>query len=162
MAQSGINNYPLNHEAVNDPVTAEVLTITDVFQLTTAMFLTLQTVDSASGGMADGDFVVTEGRGGINLGVRRMQPAERLSWVLDYADWLLAGETVADVEFAATPATDPPLAVSGLIRATDNNESVTIFASDGVAGNTYKVETTMNTSTGRRRQDELYIVVYER
>lgn len=91
----------------------------------------------------------------MNLGAVTQQPAERLSYSIDYADALTAGDNVSSATVSISP--------SGL---TVNNVSVIdprvrFWVSGGTSGVTYKVTLTINTADGRIFQDEISFKIKE-
>lgn len=161
MPLSGINDLSINAEAVNDPQTYQRLYVTELIEAARDFALTVQPVNPGEGLVATADFVVPDGRS-VVLGVRRKQPVEALTYVIAYSDWL-HGRDGEVVDLVATDvAPSPGLTVSALVSAADGGQAARLTIADGVAGSVYKIEITATTSSGRVRQDELYIQVYER
>lgn len=89
------------------------------------------------------------------LGTAVQQPTERLSYTIDYSEYLTDGDNVDTATAVVTPA--------GLTV-----DSVSVFAprvkfwvSGGTAGVKYKVELTVNTADGRIIQDEVIFKIKE-
>jgi len=82
------------------------------------------------------------------------QPADRLDYDLEYADWLSAGDAllsaVAVVEPVGGVTLDDPLI---------DGTRVKIFASAGANGMNYKITVTTTTVLFRIKQDEFYVRV---
>lgn len=91
----------------------------------------------------------------MNLGTVTQQPAERLSYSIDYADALTDGDNVATATAAVSPA--------GL--TVDNvsviDPRVRFWVSGGTSGRNYKVTLTVNTADGRIFQDEINVKIKE-
>lgn len=85
----------------------------------------------------------------MKLGSVTQQPAERLSYTIDYSDALTVGDNLQNAGAASTPA--------GL--TVDNvgpyDPRVKFWVSGGVSGVTYKITITANTADGRTFQDEI-------
>lgn len=91
----------------------------------------------------------------MNLGTVNQQPAERLSYSVDYTDALTDGDNVQSATASVSPA--------GL---TVNNVSVIdprvrFWVNGGTSGVTYKVTLTVNTADGRTFQDEITFKIKE-
>lgn len=91
----------------------------------------------------------------MNLGTVNQQPAERLSYSVDYADALTDGDNVQSASVAVSPA--------GL---TVNNVSVIdprvrFWVNGGTSGVSYKLTLTVNTADGRIFQDEITFKIKE-
>lgn len=168
MPLSGINDLSVNAEAVNDPQTYQRLYIMELIDAARDFALAVQPANPGEGLVATADFVVPDGRS-VVLGVRRKQPVEVLTYVIAYSDWLhdrdgevvdLVVTNVATVSSSAALA--PDLTVSASVSAEDGGQAAHLTVENGTTGVSYKVEITATTSSGRVRQDELYLQVYER
>jgi hypothetical protein len=91
----------------------------------------------------------------MNLGTVSQQPAERLSYSVDYADALTDGDNVQSATAAVSP-----------VGLTVNNVSVIdprvrFWVNGGTSGVTYKVTLTVVTADGRTFQDEITFKIKE-
>jgi hypothetical protein len=86
------------------------------------------------------------------IGNYTQQPADRIDYDVDCSGVLGDGDTLTDAVCSVTPVTDPVLTVSPALFGSD---TVKMWVSGGVAGNTYKVELTVTTSNTLVKQDEL-------
>lgn len=81
-------------------------------------------------------------------------PAERKRYLIDYSDWLDAGETILTVQFSVTPTTTNTLLIDAYqigVPAT----SVIFFANFGDLNKQYTVEVTITTSGGQIKEDSV-------
>lgn len=89
------------------------------------------------------------------LGTVTQQPTERLSYTVDYGEYLTDGDNVQSAVAVVSPA--------GL--TVDNvsvfDPRVKFWATGGIAGTKYKVELTVNTADGRIIQDEIIFKIKE-
>ena len=89
------------------------------------------------------------------LGTVVQQPTERLSYTIDYGEYLTDGDNVSSAVAVVTPAgrTVDKVSVFG--------PRVKFWATGGTAGVKYKVELTVNTHDGRIIQDEIIFKIKE-
>lgn len=93
------------------------------------------------------------------LGTFTKQPAESWDYDIDYSQWLPPSDGLsqnATPEVTVSP--DDGLKVESVTRDYDNKR-LKVWLSGGVDGQRYKVETTMQSSEGRIRQDEFFVIV---
>lgn len=91
----------------------------------------------------------------MKLGTRTQQPAERLSYTVNYGEALTEDDTVMSAEVTTAPA---GLTVDdvGIF-----NPRVRFWVNGGVDGTNYKVTLTVTTSDGRVFQDEVTFRIKE-
>lgn len=85
-------------------------------------------------------------------------PADNKRYTIDYSDWLDLGETVTGVTFSVLPADSSPVVISGNALNTPNT-GIILYAGGGLAGTTYIVYVTMQTSGGQTREDTVQYTV---
>jgi hypothetical protein len=94
------------------------------------------------------------------LGAYVQQPREAISYVIDYSCWLdAAAVEILDPgvpTLIITPATTPPLVVTGAISGTDK---VKLLVSGGIDGTQYKNEVVVSTSEGQIKEDEVKFTI---
>jgi hypothetical protein len=101
------------------------------------------------------------------------QPAERVSWTVNYEDKVDEGDFLTNVEAGfplVEPVTDPPLIVGYLPIAASSN-LVRMWATGGVSGTTYKatlrvrtnqiIPASMTPPNGEILEDEMIVKVKE-
>lgn len=94
------------------------------------------------------------------LGKYVQDPDEVLIYSISYSDWLEASETISTAAFSVSPTTSPVLEVTDdEIQAGD--ESLGFKVGGGVAGRTYTVTVTIETSLGQTKEDDFLVVVRE-
>lgn len=91
----------------------------------------------------------------MKLGTVTQQPSERLSYTVDYKDFLTDGDNVSSVTSAITP--------TGLVidEVTVADPLIKFFISSGSAGTKYKLELNVTTADGRVLQDEIIFKIKE-
>lgn len=89
------------------------------------------------------------------LGTVTQQPYERLSYTIDYSEFLTDGDNVQSATATVSPA---GLTVEN-VGVFDPR--VKFWATGGVAGVKYKVEVSVVTADGRQIQDELVFKIKE-
>ncbi len=91
----------------------------------------------------------------MKLGTVTQQPSERLSYTVDYKDFLTDGDNVSSVTSAITP--------TGLVidEVTVADPLIKFFISSGSAGIKYKLELNVTTADGRVLQDEIIFKIKE-
>lgn len=91
------------------------------------------------------------------IGKFSKKAADRKRYVVDYADWLNAGETLLSVQVAGTIAMDE-FYVDGYVVGAGGKE-VIFYASGGVPLNTYTLTVTVTTSMDQIKEDEIVVIV---
>lgn len=91
----------------------------------------------------------------MKLGTVTQQPAERLSYTIDYGDFLTDGDNVQTAD--ANP--DSPDLTVDQVGVFDPR--VKFWVSGGVAGQRYKVTVDVTTADGRILQDEVIFKIKE-
>lgn len=91
----------------------------------------------------------------MKLGTVTQQPAERLSYTIDYSQFLTDGDNVQTATAAVSPAGLTVDTVSVL------DPRVRFFVEGGTTGERYKVTVNVNTADGRQLQDELIFKIKE-
>lgn len=86
----------------------------------------------------------------MKLGAIRQQPAETLSYTVNYDEALVDGETVTETTVTAEPSGEL-LITQTLVMA----NRIRFWATGGTSGKRYKVTVTTTTSDSRVFQDEL-------
>tara|TARA_R110002167_G_scaffold350316_2_gene562524 strand:- start:250 stop:531 length:282 start_codon:yes stop_codon:yes gene_type:complete len=92
----------------------------------------------------------------MKLGTVTQQPSERLSYTVDYKDFLTGGDNILPtVTSAITP--------TGLVidEVTVVDPLIKFFISSGSAGIKYKLELNVTTADGRILQDEIIFKIKE-
>jgi hypothetical protein len=92
------------------------------------------------------------------IGKITKQPAERQNFYVQYGDYLQEGETLVSAVGTLDVVGELYL-VGPVILPTEAD--VEFWLEDGIAGNSYKLEITVETSLGNRKQDEFKIKVKE-
>ena len=92
----------------------------------------------------------------MKLGTVTQQPAERLSYTIDYSDFLTDGD---NVQAATVSAIDPVGLTVDTVAVFDPR--VRFWVSGGVAGVRYKVTIDVDTADGRELQDEIIFKIKE-
>ena len=82
-------------------------------------------------------------------------PSAILDWAFDWTDWLAAAETITDHTITA----DTGITVGS---STEDTGIVTVWLSDGTAGENYKVACLVETSAGRTDERTIWIKVVNR
>ena len=97
------------------------------------------------------------------IGKITKQPIERQNFYVQYGDYLQEGETIVSV--VGTLDVEDPLLPGELYLVgpvlLPTNADVEFWLEDGIAGNTYKMEITVETSLGNKKQDEFKIKIKE-
>jgi hypothetical protein len=92
------------------------------------------------------------------LGTFRQTTIERKLYVLDYEDWLEAGETVVSVVYELRKL--PSEAITTEAQVTNDGivggNQVRFFFASGISGTQYRVEVQATTSLGQVKED--YVV----
>ena len=91
----------------------------------------------------------------MKLGTVTQQPAERLSYTIDYGEFLTDGD---NVQTAAAAADDPELIVN---TVTVVDPRVRFWVTGGINGKQYKVTVDVTTADGRILQDEVIFKIKE-
>jgi len=91
----------------------------------------------------------------MKLGTVTQQPAERLSYTIDYSQFLTDGDNVQTATAAVSPVGLTVNAVSVL------DPRVRFFVEGGTTGERYKVTINVETADGRQLQDELIFKIKE-
>jgi hypothetical protein len=91
----------------------------------------------------------------MKLGTVTQQPAERLSYTIDYSQFLTDGDNVQTATAAASPVGLTVDTVSVL------DPRVRFFVEGGTTGERYKVTINVETADGRQLQDELIFKIKE-
>lgn len=91
----------------------------------------------------------------MKLGTVTQQPAERLSYTIDYSQFLTDGDNVQTATAAVSPAGLTVDTVSVL------DPRVRFFVEGGTTGERYKVTVNVATADGRQLQDELIFKIKE-
>lgn len=91
----------------------------------------------------------------MKLGTVTQQPAERLSYTVDYGEFLTDGDNVST---ANATADSPDLTVDSVAIF---DPRVRFWVSGGVAGQRYKVTIDVTTAEGREMQDEIIFKIKE-
>jgi len=91
----------------------------------------------------------------MKLGTVTQQPAERLSYTIDYSQFLTDGDNVQTATAAVSPVGLTVNAVSVL------DPRVRFFVEGGTTGVRYKVTINVETADGRQLQDELIFKIKE-
>jgi hypothetical protein len=85
--------------------------------------------------------------------------SEKKEKVLDYSDWLAAGENLTNLAFTITPlgnsTQNAPVVVTWTINTPANTAN--IFISGGDNGSQYKIVVTATTSATQIKQDEILL-----
>lgn len=89
------------------------------------------------------------------LGTFLKQPAETLDYDINYAEWMVAGDSIGSA--TATPDGTGLEVVSVFV----NPQLIKLWVRGGNAGTTYKITITATTDDGRIKQDEIKIKVKE-
>lgn len=91
----------------------------------------------------------------MKLGTVTQQPTERLSYTINYGEFLTDGDNIQTAVGIVEPA--------GLIieAVTVLDPRVRFWLTGGTAGSKYKVTITSNTADGRVLQDEIFVKVKE-
>lgn len=92
------------------------------------------------------------------IGKITKQPAERQNFYVQYEEYLQEGETLVSV--VGTLDVEGELYLVGPVIL-PTNKDIEFWLEDGIAGNSYKLEITVETSLGNRKQDEFKIKVKE-
>jgi len=92
----------------------------------------------------------------MKLGTVTQQPAERLSYTINYGEFLTDGD---NIETAVVSAVDPAGLVVDTVGVFDPR--VRFWVSGGVAGVKYKVTIDVDTADGRELQDEIIVKIKE-
>ena len=91
----------------------------------------------------------------MKLGTVVQQPTERLSYTIDYGDYLTDGDNIQTSVASVEPAgitVDNVLVIDPRVR---------FWVTGGIAGQKYKVTLTSNTADGRVLQDEVVFKIKE-
>lgn len=91
----------------------------------------------------------------MKLGTVTQQPAERLSYTIDYSQFLTDGDNVQTATATVSPDGLTVDAVSVL------DPRVRFFVDGGTTGVRYKVTINVSTADGRQLQDELIFKIKE-
>lgn len=91
----------------------------------------------------------------MKLGTVTQQPAERLSYTIDYSEFLTDGDNVQTATAVVSPAGLTVDTVSVL------DPRVRFFVEGGTTGERYKVTVNVETADGRQLQDELIFKIKE-
>ena len=91
----------------------------------------------------------------MKLGTVTQQPSERLSYTIDYKDFLTDGDNVS----TATPSVSPSGLVIDEVSVLDPR--VRFYVSSGTAGVKYKMQMDVTTADGRILQDEIIFKIKE-
>jgi len=91
----------------------------------------------------------------MKLGTVTQQPAERLSYTIDYSQFLTDGDNVQTATAAVSPVGLTVDTVSVL------DPRVRFFVEGGTTGERYKVTINVETADGRQLQDELIFKIKE-
>jgi hypothetical protein len=91
----------------------------------------------------------------MKLGTVTQQPAERLSYTIDYSQFLTDGDNVQTATATVSPDGLTVDAVSVL------DPRVRFFVDGGTTGVRYKVTVNVTTADGRQLQDELIFKIKE-
>lgn len=91
----------------------------------------------------------------MKLGTVTQQPAERLSYTIDYSQFLTDGDNVQTATAAVSPVGLTVDTVSVL------DPRVRFFVEGGTTGVRYKVTINVETADGRQLQDELIFKIKE-
>lgn len=91
----------------------------------------------------------------MKLGTVTQQPAERLSYTIDYSQFLTDGDNVQIATATVSPVGLTVDAVSVL------DPRVRFFVEGGTTGERYKVTLNVTTADGRQLQDELIFKIKE-
>jgi hypothetical protein len=95
----------------------------------------------------------------MKLGTVTQQPTERLSYTVDYTEFLTDGDNLQQATAQVTPS---GLTVDNVgIYDDDVTHRVKFWATGGQAGTRYKVELTVLTADGRILQDEVVVKIKE-
>jgi hypothetical protein len=86
------------------------------------------------------------------------KPGERKRYVVDYSEWLDAGELISQATFTVTPATTPALEVDASSLGTPAT-SVIFFVNGGGEGTNYDLEIRTTTSGGQVKKDTVLFSV---
>ena len=91
----------------------------------------------------------------MKLGTVTQQPSERLSYTIDYKDFLTDGDNVS----TATPSVSPSGLVIDEVSVIDPR--VRFYVSSGTAGVKYKMQMDVTTADGRILQGEIIFKIKE-
>lgn len=92
------------------------------------------------------------------LGTYRKQTADELDYDVEYEDWLIDSDGLSQNVAPEVTVEPEGLEILSVTRDYDNRR-VKIWVGGGEDGEQYKVSITLETSEGRVRQDEFYIIV---
>lgn len=92
------------------------------------------------------------------LGKYFKAPVERKRYLVDYTDWLDAGELLSTVTFEVMPTTTNVLIIDGNTIET-GAKGVAFFASNGLDGKTYKTIITATTTNGQIKEDTVQYTI---
>lgn len=97
----------------------------------------------------------------MRLGTVTKQPADFLDYDIDFSDWLVGTDLIAELDVVVTRDDGLSLGAGDLDpRYIINNQTVAkLWLADGVDGEGYKIEITMTTDDGRVKQVELRVRV---
>ncbi|WP_051261725.1 hypothetical protein [Desulfovibrio inopinatus] len=87
------------------------------------------------------------------LGEYIKQPADRTDYDIDFTDWLIPGDSIADVSAQATPDT---IRIDSIQNSTPR---VKTWLSNGLDGVKYRISITITTHGGRVKQVEFNVKV---
>ena len=90
------------------------------------------------------------------IGGALQQPTENLDYDIRYGEFLNDNDTISSVDVVVLPDTD--LQATGQIA---DDTRVKVWVSGGTSGQTYKIEVTIQTQGGRRKQDEFEVYIEE-
>ncbi len=90
------------------------------------------------------------------IGGALQQPHENLDYDIRYEEFLNENDTISTVDAVVIPDSD--LQATAQIADPDR---VKVWVNGGTSGNTYKVEVTIETMGGRRKQDEFEVYIEE-
>jgi hypothetical protein len=92
----------------------------------------------------------------MKIGVYLQQPVERLDYDIDYTEWFgILEDSIESVDVSVAPG---GLSVVGLVAGP---QRVKLWVEGGGDNITYSVEVTITTVAGRKKQDEIDIVLAE-
>lgn len=93
----------------------------------------------------------------MRLNKFRQAPADRKRYVVNYADWLNAGENINGITMSGSVPADSFVIDGYVIDA--GYQQVIFYVSGGVSGTSYDVSITVTTSLAQTKQDWITFVV---
>jgi len=94
----------------------------------------------------------------MNLGKFTKSPDERKRYVIEYEDWLDAGEQLSDATFTVSPT--GALEIDAYL-INEDGLSLAFFAAGGNDGETYEVLVQVSTTGGQIKENTVLFVVRE-